>query len=634
MTESFIDSLAVHLKAGTPVLVVNTDETVRLVGEVKRAAWKTGDGAIVTFEKEAELDVYRELFKRYGNYIQYLDKDPVTKKVGVKYDSAALVELFHHIDRVAASCKDAKKLEQMEKDMENIDRLLSHAYKVVEWNLITGYSDGTGGADNFEEALKMTEADPKEVKFPRNTIFVMRDCHPYLNTESSPKYREILRNLVEDNMLTGNGCAHHIVFVQPDWTPHRDIHSCIHKMEFDLPKEDQLDHEITYIMHNIDVPEKRHCSEELRVELCQAMRGFTQVEAVNALAICVAKHGGFTPDMISTIHGLQRATFSKGGVLSMVDDTHIESTDDVGGFENFMEFIDECALAFSPEATKLGLPKTKGCLLLGIPGTGKSLVARVTAKRMKKPLLVYDFAAQFGSLIGQTEATQRQVLKQITAKGPCVVLLDEADKTFSGVVGGYQGDTGVKLGAFGRLLSWMANENEEAFVILTMNRTAGIPPELLRAGRLDAIFYTTFPTPRERADILNIHLRKNGADPTRISKPHMDAVIEVTDRYVGAELEQVVKKAIRRSAKDKFQLMQEFYKNKSPTPEQLAQARADCYTPSLENLIVAAKAVTPVARLDEANIAAIEEFCKDTATPVSSETAEPKVTKSSRIIRT
>jgi len=634
MSDSFIDTLAIHLKAGTPVLSVNTDETVRLVGEVKRAAWKTGDGLAITFQKKEELEAYRELFKRYiTDPSTFFGKDK-NKQPAIIYDSAALVNLFHSIDRQAAAAKNKTALEQMEKDMEAIDKLLSAAYKVVEWNLVDGFNDSGEAQNNLEEALVAVIADPEEKKYPKNCIYVMRDCHPFLNTESTPRYRELLRNLVENNLLTGNNCSHHIIFVQPDWTAHRDIQSCLHVMDFELPNEEQLDREVTFIMHNIDDPTKRQCSEELRVELCQSMRGFTQVEAVNALAVCVAKHGGFTTDMISTIHGLQRAAFSKGGVLTMADESHIESVDDVGGFENYMSFIDDCAMAFTPEAIKLGMPKNKGCLLLGIPGTGKSLVARVTAKRMKKPLLVYDFAAQFGSLIGQTEATQRQVLKQITAKGPCVVLLDEADKTFSGVVSGYQGDTGVKLGAFGRLLSWMANENEEAFVILTMNRTVGIPPEMLRAGRLDAVFYTTFPTPRERLDILGIHLRKNGADPAHIKSEALEEAVKATDRYVGAELEQLVKKAVRMSARRNFEAIRQFCQtNKSPSPEQLAQARADFYTPNPEELLAAKKVITPVAKLDKENIDSIEAFCKDTATPVSSESAESKVFKSTRSIR-
>lgn len=835
MKDSFIDALAIHLKAGTPVLSVNTDETVRLVGEVKRAAWKTGDGLTITFQKKEELEAYKALFQRYIPDSSHLFGKDKEGRPAVIYNSAALVQLFHTIDRLAAAAKTKEKLSQMEKDMEEIDKLLSAAYKVVEWNLVDGFGDNGEAQNNLEEALLATVADPEEKKYPRNCIFVMRDCHPWLNTESTPRYREILRNLFENNLLTGNNCSHHIIFVQPDWTPHRDVHSCLHIMDFELPTDEQLDHEITFIMHNIDDATKRHCSDELRADLCQSMRGFTQVEAQNALAVCVAKHGGFTTDMISTVHGLQRATFSKGGVLTMADDDHIESVDDVGGFENFMSFIDECAMAFSPEAIKLGMPKTKGCLLLGIPGclhpdtpiydptddstltvearwklgksfnvfslttngsvvishadapqqspsaamvklttssgyeitvtlghrfwngddyvtayevverlreygscllattsehdlpalqqadrrlnqttasclagyqgtpllgqgrtsvrlhqfelvptvgdsswdtsvpcytklddvvkfefveqapyydfyvpgynnywacglwhhnTGKSLVARVTAKRMKKPLLIYDFAAQFGSLIGQTEATQRQVLKQINAKGPCVVLLDEADKTFSGVVSGYQGDTGVKLGAFGRLLSWMANENEEAFVILTMNRTVGIPPEMLRAGRLDAVFYTAFPTPRERLDILGIHLRRNGADPSRITSETLEEVVKATDRYVGAELEQLVKKAVRMAAKRNFDAIKHFVKaNPAATPGQIAQAKADYYTPNQDEFLAAKKIITPVAKLDSENINSIEAFCKDTATPVSSESAESKVFKSSRSIR-
>ena len=143
--DSFIDTLAIHLKAGTPVLVVNTDETVRLVGEVKRAAWKTGDGLTITFEKKEELKAYRELFQRYMPSVDHFFGKDKSGQQGVVYDSAALVNLFHTIDRQAANSKDKKTIEQMEKDIDALQaRLFGGAERLIhEWTAGGHYVTGT-----------------------------------------------------------------------------------------------------------------------------------------------------------------------------------------------------------------------------------------------------------------------------------------------------------------------------------------------------------------------------------------------------------------------------------------------------------------------------------------------------------
>ena len=322
---------------------------------------------------------------------------------------------------------------------------------------------------------------------------------------------------------------------------------------------------------------------------------------MNALAYCVAKYGGYNAYTIPTIRRLQKAMFAKDKVLTLVDDDEIASTEDVGGFENAIEFAEECKVCFGPEAKAVNLKRPKGCLLVGVPGTGKSLFGKMIARILGLPLIIYDVAAQFGSLVGETEAATRKALEQIKAKGPSVVLIDEADKLFSGM-GGSNNDSGVSMRMLGRILSFMANENEETFVVMTMNRTLGVPPELLRAGRLDALFYATFPTERERLDILGIHLRKNGADIAAYQQRDMDELVKLTDRYVGAELEQIAIKAVRSAFKARRTV-----------------------TPTIAELVAAKQAITPVAMLDEEGIRHMDEFGKTRAQPVSKAEVASKV---------
>lgn len=650
MADSFIDTLCTHFKAGTPVLAVNTDETNRVVNEIKRAAWKTGDGIKVKLTRDEYL-TYRTIFashspKDFKDLFEGDDPD----NVALVYNSEHLYQIMLAINRCLVD--PGHNHQDLEIKLGLVEKLLNTTYTVLSWNIHDGFSVGGKGAGCLATALNLTQADMTiDNDIPLNCVFVFRDAHPWLNTEADPQYREMLRNLVEKESLGApkipgqEAVNHHIVFVSPDWQPHRDIQSCLTSVDFALPDEKHLDLEVTSLEQRIQDISKNLCPPSLRGELCRAMRGFTQTEAANAMSFCISRHGGWAPDMIKTIINLQKATFSKTGVLTLIDYDDLPPIEQVGGFENYFEFIDEAMLAYTPEAGILDMPKAKGALLLGVPGTGKSLVLMATARKMKLPLLIYDFGAQFGSLVGQTEATQRQVIKQIMAKGPCVLGLDEFDKVAAGSVGGHQGDSGVNQRSMGRLLSWMANENKEAFVIMTMNRTLGVPPEMLRAGRLDAVFYTTFPSPRERLDILGIHLKKNGGNPALLGKSKLDELVRVTDKYVGAELEQLVKKAVRVAVKERFGELQEFLNKYSATDElgsetwapETTQAflefKTKLLTPTFEMLLAAKKVVTPIVKLDQESVDAIERFCKDTATPVSKEEAESKVFKVGRNIR-
>jgi ATP-dependent 26S proteasome regulatory subunit len=597
MKETFCDVLATNLRAGTPIMVVNTDEESRCVSEIRRAAWKSCNNMTIELEKKELAELKTIFSKHMPDLLPMLEAN-----AGLRCDADKMIALLDKLGKLLE--KDPNTAGEIAENQRLVEEVLNRACTVVCWDQISGFS-GSKEADcagALDEALLKT-VSPES--FPSNCVFVFKDCHHYLNNQETPSYRRIVRNIFEGGLLTnmtqGQEIRRHIIFVQPDWQIHRDLQGCLTLLSFDLPDEDHLEKEITLAELSVDDKSKT-CPNELRSQICLALRGFTQMEAANSLAYCIAKHGGFVPEMVKTIRRLKKMTFQKNAVLDLVDDDDIASVDQIGGFENAIEFAQECKMCWTPEARKLNLKRPKGCLLLGIPGTGKTLFGKVLARIMELPLVIYDVAAQFGGIVGQTEATTRQTLAQIKAMGPCVVLIDEADKLFSGIVNGYQGDSGVAQRMLSRLLSFMSHENEEAFVVLTMNRTLGVPPEMLRAGRLDALFYTTFPTPRERLDILGIHMRKNGADIDAISKNRWDELVKFTDRYVGAELEQLVIKAVRAAFKNRRTL-----------------------TPTFEELIAAKKIITPVAQLDKESITHMDSYCKDTAVPVSKAEAESKI---------
>lgn len=610
MKESFLDVLSTHLRAGTSIMAINTDEESRCVEEIRRAAWKSCDGLKIQLNN-VEYNDLKMIFEKFDNNSYSLMN---SEEEVVRYDSEVLIKLVRLTGQAAQNHPDNAGYPRMQDFL--ID-LLNRGCAVVTWDYITGFpiKENTYSGDLDDALLATVDKD----KFPENSVFVFKDCHQHLNSNEQLVYRRTVRNLFENNALVslvpGKEFRRHIIFVQPDWQIHRDLQGSISMLNFELPEENDLNKEISIAESSLDDKAKT-CPEELRPQICLALRGFTQMEAANALGYCLAKHKGFDPEMVRTIHRLQKATFSKNSVLDLVDDDSIASVDQVGGFENAIEFAEECKICWTPKARKVGLRRPKGCLLLGIPGTGKTLFGKVLARIMGLPLIIYDVSAQFGSLVGQTEATTKLALAQIKAKGPCVVLIDEADKLFSGIVGGHQGDTGVAQRMLSKLLTFMSTENEEAFVVLTMNRTLGIPPEMLRAGRLDVLFYTTFPSPRERKDILGIHFKKNGANLDDLqANGSIDKLIEATDKYVGSELEQVAIKAVRQ-----------------------AFCRSGELKPTHTEVMSAKDSITPVVCLDEESIKHMDAFCKNTAKAVSKEDAVSKVweakTTSKRQIRT
>jgi SpoVK/Ycf46/Vps4 family AAA+-type ATPase len=213
---------------------------------------------------------------------------------------------------------------------------------------------------------------------------------------------------------------------------------------------------------------------------------------------------------------------------------------DVGGLDLLKGWLELRAKAYSEEARKYGIEVPKGVLCVGPPGAGKSLFAKSVASTMLVPLVKFDIGKVFGKFIGESEGRIRQALQMIESLAPCVLLVDEIDKGFSGMGAG-GGDGGIAQRVFGSFLTWMQERDINrfpVFLVMTANNVTGLPPELMRRGRLDEIFAVTFPSGEERAEILKIHLRKRGHE---LPDSEINKVVADTDKFVGAELESIIK---------------------------------------------------------------------------------------------
>lgn len=213
----------------------------------------------------------------------------------------------------------------------------------------------------------------------------------------------------------------------------------------------------------------------------------------------------------------------------------VESFNNVGGLGNLKRWLLQRNQAFTQKARDFGLPNPRGVMLVGVPGCGKSLCAKAVAAAWEKPLLKFDLGRVFGSLVGESEERMRKALEVAEGVAPAVLWIDELEKGLSGIGGG--GDSGVATRVFGNLLTWMEEKRKPVFVVATANDITRLPPELLRKGRFDEVFFVDLPTPRERAEILIIHLSRRQRDPSAFD---LRRIVEVTDGFSGAELEEVV----------------------------------------------------------------------------------------------
>lgn len=269
--------------------------------------------------------------------------------------------------------------------------------------------------------------------------------------------------------------------------------------------------------------------------VASSVAGLGRHEASRLFARCWVENQNLNPVWLRK-EKAARVAERLGGALTFVN---TEDSPSVGGLGNLKTWLGARKRAFGTEdAKKYGLPEPKGVLLLGVPGGGKSLTVKTIGQAWGLPVLRLDAGKLFGSLVGQSEAQTRQAIDAAEACAPCILWIDEIEKGLGGG-GGLDGGTSQRV--FGTLLTWLQDKTAPVFVAATANRVANLPPELLRKGRFDEIFFVDLPTLEERLEIAEIHLTRRGRVP-KAFKPREIAAL--TEGFTGAEIEQVVIEAM------------------------------------------------------------------------------------------
>ncbi len=347
-----------------------------------------------------------------------------------------------------------------------------------------------------------------------NTILCVQNYHHFMGSV------EIIQGIM--NMLAvykSQGSC--LVMVGPFVKLPPEIDKYITLLDFSLPSPD----DIRRIMHELG----ESVGVEVSEEAVEAACGLTEFEAETAMALSLVQEKRFCPDIITT---QKKMMIRRSGLMEFWPPVPISM---VGGLERFKAYITNRMVAFEPGNEHL--PKPKAILLVGIPGTGKSLSCKAAASLLGWPLIRLDVSSLKGSLVGESEKRMRQACSTIDAFGKAVVWLDELEKGFAGVRSSGATDGGTTASMFGQFLTWMQETTAPILVMATANDISALPPEFMRAGRFDAMFFVDIPTTEERRDIIGImNARYTAQIPLDMA--------EELEGWSGAEIEQLAKDSL------------------------------------------------------------------------------------------
>jgi SpoVK/Ycf46/Vps4 family AAA+-type ATPase len=308
-------------------------------------------------------------------------------------------------------------------------------------------------------------------------------------------------------------------------------------LEFDLPNKEHL----TFILNTLIQENPKSfpdLNEEEKDLIVQSALGLTAGEAENAIAKAVIdrKMDKLTLPVSNLVMKEKALIVKRNGILEVFETE--EKAENIGGLGRLKRWIQtRVQPCFTKEAREYGLPSPKGVMLVGLPGTGKSLICKAASNLIGVPLIRFDVGKIFGSLVGQSEANLRSAINTIDAVGRAVVWIDEIDKAFAGMGGSGETDGGTGKRVFGTFLSWMQEKKSAAFIMASCNKIDVLPDELLRKGRFDEIFFVSLPTEKEREEIFAIQIRKRNRDPKKID---VAALARGSKDFSGAEIEQAV----------------------------------------------------------------------------------------------
>ncbi len=420
-----------------------------------------------------------------------------------------------------------------EERVEKAIRKIAEGKKqVLVWTVsrpFQGSNSAQPGAQAYAMANDALEAILRDLKSNQQaTIYLLKDFDPYMDDAViTRKLRDVAAQLKRSYSS--------LVMVSPVLRIPTHLEKEITVVDFDLPGQAELTQILDDLMKRVagNPSIVVQLDEGAKEAVVKAALGLTEEEASQVFAKALVMNGRLDREDIEIITAEKQQILRKSGLLEFYEAD--EEFADVGGLDLLKDWLQKRTAAFTERARKFGLPEPRGMLLLGVQGCGKSLSAKAVSALWKLPLLRFDVGAVFGKWVGESEANMRRALQVAESLAPCVLWLDELEKAFGGMSGSSDGGTTKRV--FGSFLTWLQDKRSPVFVIGTANDISALPPELLRKGRLDEIFFVDLPAMEERSAIFGIHLKKRNRD---VALFDLEALAKESVGFSGAEIEQAV----------------------------------------------------------------------------------------------
>jgi SpoVK/Ycf46/Vps4 family AAA+-type ATPase len=435
------------------------------------------------------------------------------------------------------------------------DRVIKHISHIAKdlkkkfytWSITTGLVEMNVPEDEISDLESFN--DPTDIlhhieRSKEDAIFLLKDFHCFMEDFTTVRKLRDLFNSLKTSYKN-------IIILAPTLKLPIELNKEITVLDIPLPSSDEFIELINEIKSSLKQTMVELDEKDIQ-SLARASHGLTLCEAENVFSKAIVSESKLSKNGIPYILNEKKQIVRKSGILEFYPSSN--KINDLGGFNSLKKWLEERGQAlFSSNAKKYGLPEPKGILLLGPPGTGKSLTAKVVSTYWQLPLLKLDFGKIFSGLVGSSEENMREALKTAEGLSPSVLWLDEIEKGISGGKSS-SSDGGTAARVFASFLTWMQEKKSTVFVIATANDISKLPPELLRKGRFDEIFFLDLPKEKEKEEIFQIHLQKKGRDPKKFDL--VTFAREAKD-FTGAEIEQAITDALFSSFNKKKELSNE-----------------------------------------------------------------------------
>jgi SpoVK/Ycf46/Vps4 family AAA+-type ATPase len=414
-------------------------------------------------------------------------------------------------------------------------------------------------------------------------IFVFKDLHPFIDNAEVTRW-------LRDAIASFKGTQKTIILMSPMQTIPIELEKEVAVLDFPMPDMGELNQVLS---QQLDQARGRRITTEAREKLLKAALGLTRDEAEKVYRKAYVTANRLTEEEVDVVLSEKKQLIRRNGILEYIEED--ETIDAIGGLDELKRWLRQRSNAFTERAREYGLPQPKGMLILGVPGCGKSLIAKTTSRLWGLPLLRLDMGRVYdGSMVGRSEANLRNALKTAESISPAILFIDELDKAFAGTTGSADSDGGTSSRIFGSFLTWMQEKTSPVFVMATANRVERLPGEFLRKGRFDEIFFVDLPTSEERKEIFKIHLSKRRREIARFD---LDQLAAVCDGFSGAEIEQALIAAMY---------------------EAFAQEREFTQL----DIIAAIKSTLPLSKTMTEQVTALRDWARQRARPAATSIAE------------